>query len=95
MTPSFARLIPAVLLLAACTMDMPPPVMPPPDPVNQCGAADLQGLVGQPAAVLETMRFSQPIRIILPGQAITMDYSPNRLNIEINEADRIARVSCG
>ena len=95
MTPSPARLIPAVLLLAACTMEMPPPVMPPPDPVHLCGAPDLQGLVGQPASVLESMQFAQPTRIILPGQAVTMDYSPYRLNIEINRAGRIGRVSCG
>ena len=91
MTSTF-RLIPAMLLLAACMQVLPPD--PEPD-ANACGAAELQGLVGQHARVLDTMRFSQPTRIIRPGEAVTMDYGPNRLNIEINEANRIARVSCG
>ena len=67
MTPFAARLIPAVLLLAACTVDMPPPVVFPPDPVGRCGAADLQGLVGQPASVLQTMRFGGPVRFDVAG----------------------------
>jgi hypothetical protein len=41
------------------------------------------------------MRFSQQVRVIRPGQAVTMDYSPARLNIEVNGAERISRVSCG
>ena len=90
------RLIPAMLLLAACMQVLPPDPMPDPEPnANACGAAELQGLVGQHARVLDTMRFSQPTRIIRPGEAVTMDYGPNRLNIEINEANRIGRVSCG
>ncbi len=95
MIPFAARLIPAVLLLAACTVDMPPPVVFPPDPVGRCGAADLQGLVGQPASVLQTMRFGGPVRIIRPGEAVTMDYSESRLNIIINRSDRIESVTCG
>ena len=95
MTSTF-RLFPAMLLLAACMPVLPSDPMPYPEPdSNACGAAELQGLVGQRASVLDTMRFSQPTRIIRPGEAVTMDYSPNRLNIEINESDRIARVSCG
>ncbi|MGQ0567664.1 MAG: I78 family peptidase inhibitor [Gemmobacter sp.] len=88
------RLIPAVLLLAACTVEVPPEA-PPTPPAGTCGAADLQGLVGQPAAVLKTMRFSQETRIIRPGMAVTMDYRENRLNIEIDRAERISRVACG
>ena len=95
MTSTF-RLIPVMLLLASCMQVLPPDLMPDPEPdSNACGAAELQGLVGQRASVLDTMRFSQPTRIIRPGEAVTMEYGPNRLNIEINEADRIARVSCG
>ena len=62
---------------------------------ESCGAGELQGLVGQPQAVLQTMRFSQPVRVIGYGMAVTMDFSPDRLNIEMGPDGRIARVWCG
>lgn len=86
----------APMALAACVETAPmPPAPVDPTPVNACGALDLQFLVGERASVLETMRFSQQVRVIRPGQAVTMDYSPARLNIEVNSAERISRVSCG
>lgn len=79
--------------LTACVPYPAPELQP--DPVeNACKAQELQGLVMQPASVLETMRFRGPLRIIRPGMAVTMDFSPERLNIEINDEDRIARVYC-
>jgi hypothetical protein len=84
-----------ILALAACVPSAPPKAPPPLPPENACGAADLQSLVGQPATVLDTMRFGQPVRVIRPGMAVTMDYSADRLNIEIDRRERIARVSCG
>ena len=62
---------------------------------GDCGAADLQGLVGQPESVLQTMRFTGTVRIIHPGQAVTMDFSPARLNIVIDDKGKIAEVRCG
>jgi hypothetical protein len=84
-----------ILALAACVPSAPPEAPPPLPPENACGAADLQSLVGQPAAVLDTMRFGGPVRVIRPGMAVTMDYSADRLTIEIDRRERIARVSCG
>jgi hypothetical protein len=83
------------VLLAACTPEEPPVVPPPLPPADACGASGLQSLVGRPATVLETMKFAGPLRIIRPGMAVTMDYSPGRLNIEIDKGGRISRVSCG
>jgi hypothetical protein len=82
----------AALLTSGCVMEAPPPL---PDMSPTCGADALQGLVGQPASVLETMRFGKPVRIIRPGTAVTMDYSPDRLNIEIDAREKIIRVACG
>lgn len=102
-----ATLAPAfglMLALAGCTASEAPPFEPPVDPpvdpmpppmVETCGAEGLHHLLGQPEAVLATMRFAQVVRVIRPGMAVTMDYSPDRLNIEIDEAGRISRVSCG
>lgn len=81
----------ALPLLAACV-----PAAPPEDPLaDACGAKALQGLVGQPAQVLAAMTFSQPLRVIRPGQPVTEDYRPARLNVEVDASERISRVSCG
>lgn len=66
-------------------------VAPGPD---RCGAAGLQGLVGQPAAVTRQMVLPAGTRVIGPDQAITSDYRPGRLNIETGRDGRIARVGC-
>jgi hypothetical protein len=93
-----ARLVPilAALLLTACETTSNPIVSGPAAPVeNACGAADLQSLVGQNASVVEGMRFSQPMRLLRPGMAVTMDYSAERLNIQVNEVEVIEAVTCG
>lgn len=79
------------LALAGCVIE--DPVLPAPD--NLCGASELQGLVGQPQSVLQTMRFAGPVRVIQPGMAVTMDYLAERLNFWIAEDGRIESVTCG
>ena len=84
------------LALAACVAEGPGPgPVPPGAPEGACGAPGLQGLVGQNRKVLNTMKFGQPVRIIEPDTAVTMDYIAERLNIELDEAGTITRVSCG
>ena len=78
-----------ITLLAACQ----PVVTEGPD-LGTCGADALQGMVGQPASVLQTMRFANETRIIRPDMAVTMDYRADRLNIEIDRSERISRVHC-
>jgi hypothetical protein len=41
------------------------------------------------------MRFAVPVRIIPPNGRVTMDYAPSRLNISLDGADLITKVSCG
>ncbi|WP_103334266.1 I78 family peptidase inhibitor [Pseudotabrizicola formosa] len=78
-----------VAVLAACQ----PVVSQGPD-LSTCGADALQTLVGQPASVLQTMRFAHETRIIRPDTAVTMDYRADRLNIDIDRTERISRVYC-
>lgn len=85
--------LPVALALAACTIETP--AVPIPEPMPSCGAETLQGLVGRPSLVLETMQFTGPTRVIQPGMPVTTDYRLDRLNIEIGARDRIARVFCG
>lgn len=73
----------------------PPGVPPGLSPDAACGAGGLQHLVGQPESVLATMRFGTVVRVIHPGDAVTEDYSPSRLDIEIDRAGRIATLTCG
>lgn len=87
-------LILSLAVLVACTVG-DAPVIPPPASGDACGASGLQSLVGQPAALLETMRFGVPVRVIRPGMAVTMDYRADRLDIEIDRRETISRVTCG
>lgn len=80
-----------VLALAACVETGDAVVTPAPD---ACGAAKLQGLIGQPAAAIEKMSFAQGTRILKPNMPVTADYRVDRLNIEINKVGKVEKVSC-
>ncbi len=90
---AFRRLVLLTPMALMACVEGPIPVDPAPIE-NACGAAELQDLVGRDAAVLQTMRFGQTVRIIRPGMAVTEDYSTERLNIEIDARETIVRVSC-
>lgn len=82
----------AGVTLAACE---PVPVTPSlPEPSQECGAEGYQGLVGQPRSVLDAMKFPLATRVIGPDDAVTADYRPDRLNIEISRSGLIEKISC-
>ena len=35
------------------------------------------------------------LRVVRPGEAVTMDYNPSRLTVEVDEANRIRRAAVG
>ena len=35
------------------------------------------------------------VRVIKPGQAVTMDYRGDRLNVEVDAHNAIVRITCG
>ena len=76
-------------LLQACT-----PLAPVPEG-GICGAAGLQGLVGSPVAQLPADGPWGVLRVIGPGQLVTMDYSESRLNVMVDEGDIILTIACG
>lgn len=85
------------LILTGCTGDTRPPPGPvvPPTETDSCGAAQYAGLIGQDATALERVLILGQVRVIRPGDAVTMDYRPERINFEIDAGERIARITCG
>ncbi|MGB0902497.1 I78 family peptidase inhibitor [Halocynthiibacter sp.] len=62
----------------------------------RCAAGELQGLVGQPETVLESMSFGPSVwlRVLHPDDAMTLDYQVNRTNIAIAENGIISDIHC-
>ena len=72
---------------------------PGPDP---CHAERFSHLIGQPppdAAEQAAMRAGENapgrIRVIRPGEPVTMDHQPTRLNIEVGPSGLVERLRCG
>lgn len=83
-----------LLGLSACASE--PPRMPEP----RCRAAGAESELGKTVddKVADDARYAagaMRTRIIRPGQAVTMDADPQRLNIEVDETGRIRRLRCG
>lgn len=95
-------LIAGALLMAGCT-NVPPGDEGVPtrsDPAYTCNAEGLDDLVGRPASQElggEALRRSgsKTLRWIRPGDMVTMDYREDRLNIHLDEANRVERFRCG
>lgn len=81
------------LMLAAC-VEVPPPPAEPSVPEDSCNAAGYQGLVGQSSDVLRTMLLPAGTRVIGPNDAITEDFRPERMNLEIGVSGRIDKIGC-
>ena len=83
-------------------------VAPPPDPEvpvhgdvgGTCNAKAAQGLVGRPAENdlgFEAQRLTgaRSVRWIRFGDMVTMEFSPSRLNIHLDERHRVSKITCG
>jgi len=94
----------AALALTACSStgaDKMAESTPPPPPAMEpsCGADQLGSYVGQPAsdeviAAITAWRGDKPMRVIKPGMAVTMDYRPDRLNVQVDENGKIKGFTC-
>jgi hypothetical protein len=67
----------------------------PPAAEDTCGAAKFASLIGQPVSRFSAEARQGPARVIRPGQPVTMDYGPLRLNVLLDADDRIVGLSCG
>jgi len=94
------------LLLAGCGgLNMAPSPEPAPPPprvadTDACGAVRVQDRVGRAydAALGEAIRAESgaaSMRVVRPGEAVTLDYRPDRLNVRLGADEVIAEIACG
>lgn len=89
----------AALTLAACQSESPAETPPPPAAEDACGAGKVARFLGKAltpsieAEIAADTPGSQ--RVIRPGDAVTMDFRADRLNIDLDAAGKIAKLRCG
>lgn len=66
----------------------------PPQP-DLCGLAGLDGMVGQQFVALADQPLIGTLRVVWPGQEITSDIVPTRLNAQITNQGLILGLRCG
>lgn len=67
-----------------------------PAPSDDCGAAERQDWIGRARSDLPSAPAGATWRVYETGQPVTMDFSANRLNIEIDPtSQKVVRLSCG
>ena len=62
---------------------------------DPCGAVPRQYLVGQAIGEVDLESLARSVRTIYPGQPVTMDHRPDRLNIDLDGDGVIVRLWCG
>ena len=89
---------PAVLVLAACTIAESEPVAALPE--GNCRSEPLAQFIGQPATAELGARMlsasgARIIRWVPKDGVVTMDFSPARLTVQLDEANRVKTANCG
>ncbi len=95
MTKALFAVLPLIALVG-CVDDRPGM----PGPVRQCRADAVQRFVGAPYRPdlqrrARHMSGARSVRVLYPGQAATMDFRADRLNIMIGERNIVRSLSCG
>lgn len=67
-------------------------LVPQPD---RCGLSALPALEGEKMERLADFRLPGSLRVLWPGQEITNETDPTRLNAEVDVTGRIQRLTCG
>jgi len=98
------RLAPALsamvaLPLVACAQ-VPPVDETPVMGAGDCDTSKLSDIIGKTAtdalvADAQKRGGARTTRVIKPGQAVTMDYRTDRLNIEVTERNVVTATRCG
>lgn len=85
---------------ATVPADAAPAPATPGDTPAPCNAEAAQSFVGKEAsqstvAEAKAAAGANDMRVIEPGQPVTMDYRVDRLNVDVDEGNVIARIHCG
>lgn len=90
------RVASATLILAACTpSQIGAERLAEGADSTTCSAHALQGKVGHPFTVLAPVPLPDGLRVLRPGQTVTRDLQPARLNAQVDDTGRILRLFCG
>ncbi len=86
----------AALALTGCVKTIEPA---PSVPRGECDATSADAFVGRDGpAVAEEARAAagaKTVRVIGPDQAVTMDFRPDRLNLETDADGKVLKARCG
>lgn len=94
----------AACMLSACAQQTPvtgtPAVPPQLSGTRDCNAAGARFAVGKSAdaALVEQARSrsgAYMARVLRPGQAVTMEFNAQRLNLDVDTANVVTRARCG
>lgn len=91
---NFLFALPVLALVAACDTA----VLPAPGPAgaDTCGAAQFGTLIGQPVGNGGPFLDSgKTYRVIYPDDAVTTDFSAERLNVKVDGSGVIQSINCG
>lgn len=68
--------------------------------IDSCGLGSISDLVGK--AMIDTMADdarkrsgARAVRVIRPGTMVTMDFRPDRLNIDVDDKGIVTNLRCG
>jgi hypothetical protein len=86
----------STVLFAACAQPQAPAAPPP----GACNAEAARFAIGQPATAQLAEQARQRagatrVRLIRPGQMVTMEFDGSRLNLDVDAAEKVAGVRCG
>lgn len=93
-------LVVLILSVGACASMGPPPDVGAPGAANMCNAEAVRWAIGREPTqdVVERARVesgSNVVRVIRPGEVVTMDYRVDRLNLDVNDRNAISGARCG
>lgn len=63
--------------------------------IQGCGAAELHDFQGRLFSDLSGVQLMGPLRVLRPGQGVTLDLVPTRLNALVDGTGVVVRLFCG